>query len=805
MSQKSQKKNSPGAWPVAYKWVAMGTLAVYTAIGQKTIAVAYAADARAGLESPMPESMAQTALPPRRFDIPAGLLDQVIEAFRTATGLQVSFDKEAIRSLQSPGVSGTFPPDEALIKLLTGTGAAFKFTGTNSVVIELRAAGSSIDVTDQVAPTSAKYTEPLVDIPQTITIVPRAIMEQQGVQTLTDALRNVTGLTITAGEGGAAAGDNLMLRGFSARNDIFVDGVRDMNPQTRDSFNMEQVEVVKGPQSAFAGRGSAGGTINVISKTANLNRMVGGSVLFGNAGQKRVTADLNSPLKFLGERSAGRLNLMFTDGGIPGRDVVNSKRYGLAPTLSFGLGTSDRLTLNYYKLKQSNISDYGIPWVPATNNVLVAYRDQPAPVPRNTFYGYADRDREYMNTDMGTIRYEHDFSDTVTIRNQFRYNRSSRNSIATPPRFASNDSTVINREMRSWIAEDETIDNQTDLRARFKTGFLEHAVVAGTAFSREGNIRQNRTAPNAPTTLLDPNPNDVYPGTLTVNPNIGNIVGKTQAVYAFDTIRFGQHLEATGGARWERFDASGINTTPTQIARVDKMTSTRAGLIYKPIQRGSIYASYGTSMSPSLEGLSYSTVDVRVPPEKTYTLEFGTKWEVSRSRLLLAAAYFDVKKDNARTPGVNPEDPPQLVGKQKVNGFELSATGAITRTLRILAGYTFMNSKIAESQTAAEVGKFFINTPRNSGTVWATYQYKKLLVGAGPRFIGQRYGNNTNTRKVDSYWTLDLMGTYPIHRHMDLRFNVSNLNNAFYFDRLGGGHVIPGQARNVMGTAAFHF
>ena len=152
-----------------------------------------------------------------------------------------------------------------------------------------------------------------------------------------------------------------------------------------------------------------------------------------------------------------------------GRNVVKNDRWGVAPSLAFGLGTPTRLTLGYYKLKQDNISDYGIPWVPATNNALAEYRDQPAPVPRETFYGFRDRDREVLNQDAATVKIEHDFSDSTQLRSQLRYGLAGRNSIATPPRFASNDSTVINREMRSWVAEDRIWDSQTDLTARAKT------------------------------------------------------------------------------------------------------------------------------------------------------------------------------------------------------------------------------------------------------------------------------------------------------------------------------------------------
>ncbi len=383
--------------------------------------------------------------------------------------------------------------------------------------------------------------------------------------------------------------------------------------------------------------------------------------MLGTDGTKRVTADLNVPVKLLGEHTAFRLNFLAHDSGVAGRDVVNNQRWGVAPSLAFGLGTPTRLTFSYFKLKQDNISDYGIPWVPATNNVLVAYRDRPAPVPRNTFYGLEDRDHEKLNSDLATIKLEHDFGDSLTLRNQFRYGRSTRDSMATPPRFASDNSTVINREMRSWITEDGIWDNQTDFRINFSTGPMTHAVVTGLELSRENNTRQIRTAANMPTTLLNPNPNDTFPGPITMSPYVGDITGNTVALYAFDTIKFGQRWEATGGLRWERFDVDGVNTTPAPVSRVDQMPGVRGALIFKPKPNGSLYASYGTSFDPSLEGLSYNTANTAIEPEKTYTTEFGAKWDLFGERLALTGALFRIDKTNARTPGILPGDPPQVL------------------------------------------------------------------------------------------------------------------------------------------------
>jgi catecholate siderophore receptor len=220
----------------------------------------------------------------------------------------------------------------------------------------------------------------------------------------------------------------------------------------------------------------------------------------------------------------------------------------------------------------------------------------------------------------------------------------------------------------------------------------------------------------------------------------------------------------------------------------------------------SVYGSYGTSMSPSLDGLSYSTSNTAIPPEKTKNLEFGAKADLLNARLLATGAVFRVAKDNARTPGLLATDPPQvLAGTQVSRGFETSLSGAVTRQLRILGSYTFIDARIGKSNTPAEVGKSFQNTPKHSASVWATYTAKRFSLGLGPRYMSKRYGNNTNTRVVDGYWTVDAMVGATINEHFDLRLNLTNLNNAFYFDRLGGGHVIPGASRGVLMSTNFRF
>jgi catecholate siderophore receptor len=802
-----RKRNGPKRRGPGY-WIAIGTMSALAACTGSGEAVALSHTQKPYARLAAIYSQAQPSA--RRFDIPPGPLDTVLVTFRNVTGWRVLMTNDEIANIPSPGVSGVYAVEQALKQLLAGTGVAYKITASETAALEVVGPTSSVTITGPVSVISSpKYTEPLRNVPQTITVIPMSVIEEQAATTLRDVLRNVPGLTLTAGEGGTPAGDNLTLRGFSARNDVFVDGVRDLSPQARDPFNLEQVEITKGPGSAYNGRGSSGGTINLVSKSPSLDSLYGLTLNFGTDRTRRVAADVNLPLERLGwgNHTAFRLNFLAHESGVAGRDVVENKRWGIAPSLALGLGTPTRLAFSYFKLKQDNISDYGIPWVPATNNALASYRDKPAPVPRKTFYGLKDRDSEKLNSQLATVKFERDFGDTLTLRNQLRYGRSTRDSIATPPRFASDDSTAINREMRSWLTEDDIWDDQTDLRAGFSTGRIQHSLVAGFALTREKNERRSRSAPNMLTTLLDPDPNDRFTSPIILSPISGDITANSLSAYAFDTLKVNQKFELNGGLRWDYFDAQGINIAGVNIARIDRMLSWRTGAVYKPRTNGSIYAAYGTSLNPSLEGLSYGTANTAIEPEKTYTFEVGSKWDLFRERLSLTVAGFRVEKTNARTPGILPDDPPQVLqGEQRVYGLELGITGSITRAWSVFAAYTYLDTEIVKSNILAEVGRELLNTPKNSLSLWTSYQFSwRLNLGGGARFVDDRFGNNTNTRRVGSYWTVDATASYPITSHVDLRLNLYNLNDRYYFDRIGGGHLVPGAARSANVSLGLRF
>lgn len=755
--------------------------------------------------------------PVLRFDIPPGLLGPALVTFRSITGYAVTLAEEGISTLPTPGVSGLHTPEQALEALLSGTGVGFRVTAPGNVLLEVRLASETIDVTAEAPaePISPKYTRPLREVPQTITVVPQSVIAEQSATTLRDVLRNVSGISIQAGEGGVPAGDNLSIRGFSARTDIFVDGVRDFGGYSRDTFNVEQVEVVKGPASSYAGRGSTGGSVNLATKAPHAGTEHHATIGAGSAAFRRGTVDLNQPIESeaLGG-AAVRLNAMWSDGDTPGRDTVEGTRWGAAPTLTLGLESATRVTLGYMHLDQDNVPDYGVPWVPANNVPLAEFANQPAPVDFSNFYGLRDRDYENIVTGMATATVEHDVSSTLRVRNLFRYGQTDRDSVITAPRFASTESTDIRRtDWKPRDQTDEVVANQTDLTAAFRTGGLTHSLVTGLELSREQeeNFTRIETGPETPVTdLFDPNPFDPYNGAIVRNGEFASATARTTAVYAFDTVAVSEQVDLSGGLRWDHFDVDYRNADGEPFQRTDREVSWRAGAVYKPHPTGSVYAGYGTSFNPSAEGLSLATRGGSlegVEPEKSRSVEVGTKWDLFGGRFAVSAAAFRTEKTNARTSGLNPSDPPIVLdGEQRVHGFEVALSGPITASWSAFGGYTYMQSRITESNESDEIGRAFGNTPEHSLNLWTTYALPwNVEIGGGTQYVGDRFNSSSGARTAPGYWLVDAMAAYRVSDQLTLRLNIYNLADEQYIDRVGGGHFIPGPGRSAALTSTIGF
>ena len=649
------------------------------------------------------------------------------------------------------------------------------------------------------------------DAPQSISIIPRAIIEQQSASTLRDVLRNVSGISMAAGEGGGGpAGDNLTLRGFGARNDIFVDGIRDFASYTRDTFNVEQVEVVKGPSSAQTGRGSTGGYINMFSKQPERQSFAGGSIGVGAPHFIRATADLNLGGSDLGlAGTAVRLNALYHDADTPGRDFVNTKRWGLAPSVAVGLGSTTRAILSYVWMKQNNVPDYGIPFVPATNIPLRDFADQPAPVDYDNYYGLLERDREKLRSDLVTFAAEHDLTDTIRISNTTRFGHATRDSIYSSPRLLDPTSTLVTPQTQSRDTVDEILLNQSNVFAKFATGSLRHDLIAGFEVSREKSRNQlrNITAGTA-TDLFNPDPERPWVGVVEDIP--GAVVrarADTVAAYLFDTINLSEQLLVTGGLRWEHYKSRFAAAAPAApLGRTDRNLTWRAGATYKPVRRLSLYAGAGTSVNPSIENMTQTTPTealVALKPERSRTFEAGAKWDGFSGKLLLTTAAFTTTKMNARTPVIPGEPALVLEGKQRVNGIEFGAVGRITKAWDVIASYTFLDSEIVSSNTTTEIGNRLPNVPVHSGSLWTTYKLPVgVEVGGGVRYVGPRYTNAANVRRVDAYFVADATVGYEFAQDFTLRLNAFNLFDKRFGDQISGGHFVPGPGRSVLATLA---
>lgn len=689
---------------------------------------------------------------------------------------------------------------------------------------------------------SPKYTEPLRDIPQTITVIPKAVIEDRGAFSLRDVLKNTPGISMQAGEGGAVSGDNLSIRGFSARSDIYLDGVRDYANYNRDPFNTEQVEITKGPSSSTVGRGSTGGSINTVSKMANLTDSASGTVSAGTSNLYRGTMDVNQTLS---EHTAFRLNGMYHTADTPGRDDVSMERYGIAASLGAGLGTDTRFMLNYQRLEESNIPDYGLPWIPSngtfsgTGTVLAGHQNQAPPgVSFNTFYGLPGVDYEKIQTDHYTAIFEHDFTKDVRLRNVTRYSRSHRDSVSTAPRLRDTSAaagnqytTVLNRQQQRRQQFTEMFGNQTNLVADFATGPIKQALVTGMEFYLEHQQNANSAGIASLTDLYNPGlnlpPSAVPPAnTQDITTMYPGLPVPTEAylytvsAYAFDTMKIGRHWEISTGLRYDHMYATvSLPGNAPGYANADDLFSWKAALIYKPVKQGSFYFGYGTSFNPTIDGasgaglgLSASTTNVStvgLNPEHTGTYELGTKWDVLEERLSLTAALFRAEKSNARTTDASGIT--TLAGNQIVQGIEFSATGSITKKWQVFGGYAFMKSETKASTNVGEVGQSLSNAPNQTFNLWTTYNVtEKFQAGFGAQYMGIRTSSNgasatSGIRVAPCYWTLDAMLNYKVSEKLSLRLNIYNLADERYVGSVGGGQFVPGPGRSAALTASFKF
>jgi len=785
------------------KKVAAGAILAYSAFGS------HVTEAQPVSPMPAPLDAAPAAeLPLRTFAIPAGPLTSALAKFEADTGITMryTFARDVLTGIHSQGANGTMSNADALARILEGTAVEHQLSGRRAT-LTIPSLSESIDVVSPApAVSSPKFTQPIVDTPRTMTVVPEEVFTQQGATSLRDVLRNTPGITFQAGEGGGGLpGDTFSMRGFSGGNDITVDGVRDIGAYSRDAFNLEQVEVLKGPAGVVAGRGSTGGSINLVTKTAKRDAFTRVSAAAGNADYTRGTVDTNIPLEHFAD-AALRVNAMYTDSGVAGRDVVHNSSWGVAPSMTFGIGKPSRFTLSYQHVTQDNIPDYGLPWA--------AFEANPH-IDQSNFYGLENYDFEDIDSDLATAIFERDIRSGWVLRNIARWGDNSRNSAITAPR-------PPNRQLQRRTMESEQLANQTSLSGSFTTGTLRHDLAVGLEVGREKTSNYNAAqTTNQPQVTIDhPDPSQSPFGPMP--DNIGNPADTNldlAAFYTFDTIHLGSKWDISAGARFDSVDvdydlltrATGVTT---HLNRSDEMLSWNAGAVFKPTAHASIYASAGTafnasvdagSVGPALSDVPTSANNINLDPEKTENLEVGGKLELGGGRAIITGALFRTTKTNARTRAATTEAF-TLDGEQEVQGVEVGVNGKLTDRWSMLAGYSHLKSEFTKSRNAAEVGAQLAFTPENSFNVWTDYRVgDRLSFGGGAQYMDSVFRNAANTAEVPSYWLVNAMASYEMTHSLTLRFNVNNLTDEQYVDRVGGGHYVPGARRSMMLTAEVDF
>jgi catecholate siderophore receptor len=516
---------------------------------------------------------------------------------------------------------------------------------------------------------------------------------------------------------------------------------------------------------------------------------------------------------------------------------VDYSRWGIAPSLAFGLGHDAKLTLSYFHLEQDNVPDNGIPWVPATQAVLPQqFWNKPSPVDFDNFYGLLDRDKEKISADIGTLQYEQKVGDSFSLRNTARYGQTHRDSITTSPRYVvgvTDPNVVINREFQSRDQIDTILADQFDMRFSFETAGVKHELITGVDFAHETAENKLRAADPAPRAdLFNPDPNQPYTGVIRYTGAVNESTSDDVGLFLGDTLKFwSDKIQLSGGVRWDYYDAEleqraapivpGGRAPTLDFDRVDRVFSYRVALAYKPVPIGTFYIAYGTSFNPSAEGAVSSTLltaaTALLEPEENRTFEIGTKWDVLSERLALTAAIFRTDKTNARTPGLTPNDPPTVLdGEQRVQGFEIGAAGNITEHWRIFGGYTYLDSEILKTNTLTvdpltgllvpQVGNQLPQTPDHSFSLWTAYTLPwDIEIGAGASYVGARFSSADNLREAPGYWLFDALISKQFTKNIKAQINVYNIADETYIDRVSGGHFVPGAGRTVALTVGVAF
>lgn len=673
------------------------------------------------------------------------------------------------------------------------------------------------------------------DTPQVINVISREVIEERGLSSLSDIVTQVPGITMSAGEGGGGGqrGDNFNIRGFSAQGNIFSDGIRDIGIYNRDAFNLEQVEVFKGPTGATLGRGGGGGSINLETKRPKPYSFVEFNGTLGTDSYYRGTVDANYAVN---DQIAVRINALGFDREFAKRDHADLTRWGIAPSFTFGLNSDTKITVDYLHQSEDGRPDNGVPRYGvsiANGGDGIARPVTKLGVRQSNFYGYTN-DYEDLVADVGTLRVEHRFNDNIDILNVSRIGRYDLDRFVTvmqpttlwsaqncPALTASCTMTNHVRQSRGQVAN--TYQNQTTLNANFETGPLKHQAVIGIDFIREvyDQFAYTVNGTNPPSRLNVHFPAFDFALQSRSRSRTDHHTVDTAGISLYDRIALGHGFFVVGSGRFEDYSidsksVNGAGATTATYKGSHRLFSWQTALEYKPAENQTYYISGGTAELPASPSIGYQSVGptsgIASDPERTTSIEAGAKFSVLDDRLGLGASIFHIERTNANDYDSATGEFIKRNDKRISRGIELQATGRITDKWSLNAGYAYIDTEIEYPGNATD-GQEMALTPKHSGFFWTTYQITDaILVGGGATYVGERWTSDFNPSatavngRLPSHWQFDAVARWKVHENFELQLNAQNIFNEKVFLRSHGArHMVQAPGRTFLLSAKATF
>ena len=672
-----------------------------------------------------------------------------------------------------------------------------------------------------------KSKQDIRDIPQSLTVMTERLMDEAKLDTLKQALHYTSGITFAATENGTD--QDIRLRGFPVATvgDLMIDGMKDPSQYERDTFNYDRIEVLRGSASMLFGRGSTGGVVNQVNKKPLLIDQYELEATYGTDSVLRTTADLN---KLLGDNAAFRLNLMYTKGDNHGAKI---DKYGIAPTVSWGVGTRDEFSVGLFHLNSDNVPQSNIRYLQGSAPTLIN--------PRN-FYG-TQSDYLHGQATYAMASWIRRFDSDSELTTQVRAGKFDRSQWGTTASFGQtngaattwanlNGNTILTRSGLSPRQDThEGIYAQSTYTTKANWGGFKHELMTGVDASKESaffDVATGQPGTNfgkGNTTVGNPNDGTV----LSVSPKYRydqNYSSTSVGAFLQDLVQVAPHWKLLGGLRWDRvsstperdlYTAGAFTRHEVTEMRYNSLWSQRLGVLFQPSDTASYHLSYSTSFNTSADTYKFTTQQTaNTDAEKSRNFELGAKLDWLNGNLSTRAAIFRTEKYNERTTDADFTGTAYLLnGKRHASGVELDVVGRISPKWDIYASYTWIPVATIDktgSAAANTVGQRVGLTPKHSGSVWLGYQAtEKFRVAGGIRGVSENRpvagttGAASATAKAQGYVAADLMFQYNFSESLYAKLNINNVTNRSYGDQLYPGFVTLGEPRNIRLTVGTRF